>query len=237
MKFSVEDKVFETLDNVCFAVVVAHGLDNTTHNSKIQNLLKENILLCQTSLEGVNVKEIESVLCYREAFRKLNVNPNKYMCSIEALLTRISKGKGIPFINTAIDLGNAISLKYKIPIGAHDIDTVQEEITLRFSKEQDYFIPFGSTEVEPVDKNEIVYATGNSVRTRKWIWRQSEEGKITTQSKNIFFPIDGFSDTNKDNILLAQKELSDILKNELGCNVSIGWVDAKNKSFTVNCYC
>lgn len=237
MKFSVEDKVFETLDNVCFAVVVAHGLDNTTHNSKIQNLLKENILLCQTSLEGVNVKEIESVLCYREAFRKLNVNPNKYMCSIEALLTRISKGKGIPFINTAVDLGNAISLKYKIPIGAHDIDTVQGEITLRFSKEQDYFIPFGSTEIEPVDKNEIVYATGNSVRTRKWIWRQSEEGKITTQSKNIFFPIDGFSDTNKDNILLAQKELSDILKNELGCNVSIGWVDAKNKSFTVNCYC
>lgn len=232
MRFSVEDKVFETLDKVCFAVVVAHGIDNTTQNLKFQKLLEENMLLCQNSLEGVNVKEMESVLCYREAFRKLNVNPNKYMCSIEALLTRISKGKGVPNINTVVDLGNAVSLKYKVPIGAHDIDTIQDEITLRFSKEQDYFIPFGGTETEPLDKNEIVYAVDNSVRTRRWTWRQSEEGKITTQSKNIFFPIDGFSDTNMDNMLSAQKELRDILVQELGCNVSIGWVDAKNKSFT-----
>ncbi|MEC0237704.1 phenylalanine--tRNA ligase beta subunit-related protein [Paenibacillus kribbensis] len=234
MKFLVEDKVFETLDTVCFAVVIAHGIDNTVKNLKIQKLLEENMLLCQSSLEGVNVKEIESVLCYREAFRKLNVNPNKYMCSIEALLTRISKGKGMPNINTVVDLGNAVSLKYKIPIGAHDIDTMNGEMTLRFSEEQDFFLPFGSTEIESVDKNEIVYATGNSVRTRRWTWRQSEEGKITTQSKNIFFPIDGFSDTNMDNMLSAQKELGNMLKYELGCNVSIGWVDAKHKSFSIN---
>ena len=229
MKFLVEDKVFETLDTVCFAVIIAHGIDNTVQNLKIQKLLEENILSCQSSLQGLNGKEIESVLCYREAFRKLNVNPNKYMCSIEALLTRISKGKGMPSINAAVNLGNAISLKYKIPIGAHDIDTINEEIALRFSMEQDYFIPFGSTEKESVDKNEIVYAAGNSVRTRRWTWRQSEEGKITTQSKNIFFPIDGFSDINKDTVLSAQKELGSMLQYELGCNVSMGWVDAKNK--------
>lgn len=234
MKFSVEDKIFETLDTVCFAVVIAHGIDNSVQNLKIQKLLRENMLLCQSSLERVNVKEIEPVLCYREAFRKFNVNPNKYMCSIEALLTRISKGKGIPNINTAVDLGNTVSLKYKIPIGAHDLDTVNGEMTLRFSNEQDYFIPFGSTEAEPVDKSEIVYATGNSVRTRRWTWRQSEEGKITALSKNIFFPIDGFSDTNMDNMLSAQKELVNMLKYELGCNVSVGWVDAKNKSFSIN---
>ena len=234
MKFLVEDKVFETLDTVCFAVVIAHGIDNTVQNLKIQKLLEENILSCQSSLQGLNVKEIESVLCYREAFRKLNVNPNKYMCSIEALLTRISKGKGMPSINAAVNLGNAISLKYKIPIGAHDIDTINEEIALRFSMEQDYFIPFGSTEKESVDENEIVYAAGNSVRTRRWTWRQSEEGKITTQSKNIFFPIDGFSDINKDTVLSAQKELGSMLQYELGCNVSMGWVDAKNKVLCID---
>ena len=211
MIFSVEDKVFETLDTVCLAVVIAHGVDNTVHNLKIQKFLEENILLCQSSLKNINVKEIEAVLCYREAFRKLNVNPNKYMCSIEALLTRIAKGKGIPSINTIVDLGNAISLKYKIPIGVHDIDTMNGEMTLRFSKEQDNFIPFGCTEFEAVDKNEIVYAADNSVRTRRWTWRQSEEGKITTQSKNIFFPIDGFSDSNMDIMRSAQKELAHVL--------------------------
>lgn len=231
MKFSVEDKIFKKLNTVCFAVVAVYGVDNSTENANIQKRLEENIKLCQTSLEGVKVKEIESVLCYREAFRKININPNKYMCSIEALLTRISKGRGLPNINTIVDLGNAISLKYQIPIGAHDIDTMNRGISLRFSEEKDYFIPFGNTEKEAVDNGEVVYASGNSVRTRRWTWRQSEEGKITNQSKNIFFPLDGFSDVNKETILLAQQELADILKQEFDCDVSIGWVDITNQSF------
>jgi DNA/RNA-binding domain of Phe-tRNA-synthetase-like protein len=234
MKFSVDENIFKALDTVCFAVIIAHDIDNTMENPNIQKLLEENKRLCQSSLNEVNVKESESVLCYRNAFRNLHINPNKYMCSIEALLTRISKGKDIPNINTAVDLGNAISLKYKVPIGAHDLDTVNGEIALRFSQENDYFIPFGSTERESVDQNEVVYATGHSVRTRRWAWRQSEEGKITEQSKNIFFPIDGFSDVNMDRMLSAQKELCNLLKQELGCNVSTGWVDAKNPSFNIN---
>lgn len=234
MKFSVEDRVFETLDTVCFAVVIAHGVDNTAHNVKITKFLEENMLSCQSSLKDVKVKEIEPVLCYREAFRKLNINPNKYMCSIESLLTRIAKGKVIPSINTIVDLGNAISLKYKIPIGAHDIDTMNGEMALRFSKEQDKFIPFGCTEFESIDKNELVYAADNSVRTRRWTWRQSEEGKITTHSRNIFFPIDGFSDNNMDIMHAAQKELAHVLEYDLGCEVNVAWVDAKNKIYNTS---
>jgi len=85
-----------------------------------------------------------------------------------------------------------------------------------------------------VDINEVVYASGNSVRTRRWTWRQSEEGKITAQTNNIFFPIDGFSDTNMDNMVSAQKDLCNLLKQELGCNVSIGWVDSKTRSFSID---
>ncbi|WP_418889350.1 phenylalanine--tRNA ligase beta subunit-related protein [Porcincola intestinalis] len=47
----------------------------------------------------------------------MNINPNKYFCSIEALFTRIAKGKGVPHINPVVDLGNAISLKYTLPMG------------------------------------------------------------------------------------------------------------------------
>lgn len=125
-------------------------------------------------------------------------------------------------------------MKYKIPIGAHDISTVNGEMALRFSSANDYFIPFGSTEIEQVDPDEVVYASGNSVRTRRWIWRQSEEGKITTESKQIFFPIDGFSNSNIDLMLNAQQELALLLQNELGCTVTTGWVDSMNTSFSIN---
>ena len=57
---------------------------------------------------------------YQEAFRALSINPNKHLCSIESLFTRITKGKGMPHINPIVDLGNAVSLKHTLSMSAHD---------------------------------------------------------------------------------------------------------------------
>ena len=53
----------------------------------------------------------------------------------------------------------------------------------------------------------MVYAIGQQVRTRRWTWMQSENGKITSASTDIFFPIDGFTDFNRERVLAAQDEL------------------------------
>ena len=58
----------------------------------------------------------------------------------------------------------------------------------------------------------MVYAVGQQVRTRRWTWRQSEHGKITADSSDIFFPIDGFTDFNGENVIKAQTELDSLLK-------------------------
>ena len=163
----------------------------------------------------------------------MNMNPNKFMCSIEALLTRIAKKKGIPAINPLVNLGNAVSLKYKVPIGAHDLDSTDEDLYVRCAQAGDRFIPFGETASEPVETGEIVYAAGHSVRTRRWIWRQSELGKITADTGRVLFPIDGFSSANRSQLLAAQAELAALLKQYFNCDVQTGWVDAANNSFSV----
>lgn len=56
------------------------------------------------------------------------------MCSIEALLTRIAKGKGFPHINAAVDLGNAVSIKHRLPMGAHDLDTIADGLDVRWRR-------------------------------------------------------------------------------------------------------
>ena len=35
----------------------------------------------------------------------MGINPNRYMCAIEALMTRIAKGQGMPAINTIVIWG------------------------------------------------------------------------------------------------------------------------------------
>lgn len=143
------------------------------------------------------------------------------MCSIEALLTRIAKGKGFPHINAAVDLGNAVSIKHRLPMGAHDLDTIADGVDVRLAEEGDTFIPFGSTEEEAPDVGEAVYACGHEIRTRRWTWRQSERGKITENTKAILFPIDGFSDVNTAEVQAAADELVALLKKYFGEGLEI----------------
>lgn len=227
MKFVVEKEIIEKLPNVCFGVVIAKGIDNTNEYPQIETLLNEGIQEAEERFRDKKVKEEADILPYREAFRTLGINPNKYMCSIEALFTRISKGKGMPHINPIVDLGNAVSLKYTLPLGAHDLNNV-DEIQVRLSQEEDTFLPFGSTIEEQPDMNEVVYAVNNQVRTRRWTWRQSEHGKIMETTKDVFFPIDGFIDFNKDKVIKARDVLSKHIQDIFGCETVVGFVDKDN---------
>ena len=233
MKFSVSSEVFEKLDNVCFGVIVAKGIDNSLVKNDIVEKLDQSIKDCEDKFKDTKVKELEGILCYRDAFKELGINPNKFMSSIEAMLTRTSKGKGLPNISPIVDLGNAVSLKYMVPLGAHDIDTLDGDIEVRFSKEGDSFIPLGTEETEILEDGELIYSAGDNVRTRRWIWRQSEQGKITNESKNIFFPIDGFTNKNYESVMSARDELASLLKEVFSCDVKVGFIDKNNTEFEI----
>ena len=128
--------------------------------------------------------------------------------------------------SSVVDLGNAVSLKYTLPMGAHDLGNGSEDICIRLAQPGDTFFPFGGEAGETPDSSEVVYAVGNQVRTRRWTWRQSEHGKITPESTDIFFPIDGFADFNREQVLAARDELQALVRSFFGCEVAIGFVDA-----------
>ena len=231
MKFIIQKEIFDKLDNLFIGVVVARGIDNSKEYKNISKLLDESLSLAENKYLDKKVKEEESVIPYREAFEKIGINPNKFQCSVEAMFNRISKGKRIPHINPLVDLNNAISLKYTLPMGTHDLSKSDLDIEMRYSREGDTFIPMGTDEKENVDMNEVVYAVGNNVRTRRWTWRQSTEGMIDENTNYVFFPIDGFKGFNDDKVVEAVEELKSILTSEFNCEVTSGYVDKDNPEF------
>lgn len=229
--FIIDKKVFDILPNYCVAIVEAIGIDNTIQNSNIELLLNKNIDKFHNNFVEKNIREIPNIQAYRDAFLKLNMNPNKYMCSIEALAKRVKKNNNLPHINSIVDLGNALSLKYQLAIGAHDIDKMNSDLEIRFSSSKDKFLGMGEHELEIMPNGELVYVSENIVKTRRWIWRQSDDGKITEKSSHIYFPIDGFSNINKEIMLKAQNELVDVIKTEFNCEIKIGFVDKEHNKF------
>jgi len=231
MKFFVTQDVFVKIPDAQFGLVSVKGADNHGSNAEIEALLQEGVKSCEALYSGKKVKNEPELQPYREAFRSIGVNPNRYMCAIEALMTRIAKGQGMPVINTIVDLGNSVSLKYRLPIGAHDLDTmIDGAFGVRVSEEGDTFLPFGAEEREPVAPGEVVYATGSHVRTRRWTWRQGNEGMITEETSHMLFIIDGF-DSNLDQIIEARKELAELAEKYLGGTVKTGLINKDSMEF------
>lgn len=231
MKFKVEDKVFEKLPNLYIGVVVAKNIDNTKDYPEVKQKLADSIKVAESRFLDKKVKEDQAIIPYREAFSQLGMNPNKFQCSVEALFTRISKGKKLPSINPLVDLNNAVSLKHTLPMGTHDLSRSSKDIEMRYARDGDTFVPMGSTEVETPDTGEVVYAVGDEVRTRRWAWRQSDYGKITPDTSYVFFPIDGFIGVNEKEVDEAAQELAKELEEVFKCKTVVGHVDASNPEF------
>ncbi len=232
MKFIVDEAVFKKLDDYYVGVVVAYNVNNFEPNADIANLFDEEVKKAFINLSDVNLKEHPQISLYRNAMQAVDINPNRFPCSIEAMLKRVQKGNSLPSVNAIVDLNNYISIKYMLPMGSHDIDALTGDIYVRFSKENDAFLPLGEEQEELLASGELVYSDDVRIRTRKWIHRQSNIGKINPESKNIFFPIDGFN-ANKDKILAASDELEKLLKQYFKCEVLTGFIDKNNREIII----
>lgn len=230
-RFIIDKAIFDKLPDYCVGVVAAEGLDNTVAQPALEGLLDRAAADFAAACKDVNIREIPSVKACREAFQALGMNPNKFMCSIESLMKRVQKTGALPHINTVVDLGNAFSLNFRLPMGAHDVDKMEGDMEIRFSTPADHFQPMGEEERETMPEGEPVYVSGNTVKTRRWVWRQSEDGKIGPESGHVFFPIDGFKGVNEEKVIEARDELARLLRDELGCKVLTGFVDRDNRSF------
>lgn len=231
MRFVVTKDIFGELPNMYVGVVIAKNVDNSKEYPEIEKMLKEEMSVAQKKFKDVKVKQDPQIVPYRKAFRQIGINPNRYPCSVEALFKRLSKGKNLPQINPLVDLNNALSMKYTLPMGTHTLDGVKEDIEMRLAEKGDTFEALGSDKIESPDKGEVVYAVGHEVRTRRWTWRQSKFGMITPETKTVFFPIDGFSNFNKEKVDQAAKDLEKKLTSIFHCQTERGYVDQKHPIF------
>ncbi|WP_371363883.1 hypothetical protein SRRS_47720 [Sporomusa rhizae] len=192
MRYSVDTSVFEINPNIKFGILIGKNIRNSETTPGDEGKLRDAERRMRENFRADQVRELPNVLLYREFMTNAGINPNKFPPSVEAMFKRILKGGTLPIINAVVDLCNAVSIARTISLGAHDLKDIQEDLEVRFAGEGDRFLPFGATEYENVDKGELIFTSGNTVQTRKWIWRQSELGKTAIDSKDIFFQLVGF---------------------------------------------
>ncbi len=81
--------------------------------------------------EPKSVLESAPILATRSAYKALGKDPARYRGSAEALLRRVIAGKGLPHINSVVDVINLISGESRLPIGLYDSAHIQGDIVFR----------------------------------------------------------------------------------------------------------
>lgn len=230
MFFRVDKKIANVQDGIYTGIVVAYGLNNLNSCTQTTTLLKSVVEETARKIEGQNIKNLETLNIYRDAMKSLGVNSSKFPCSIEAILARISKKGEFPSISPIVDLGNYISVKYNVPVGVHDIDSLGDDLCVRLATLDDCKEESNQYDSDKIVEGEPVYAVGRSVRTRRWLWRQMPAGRVTETSTNFIFPIDGFVG-NKDIIDAACDELVALIHEIFNVEAENGRITSEELEF------
>ena len=216
MRFTIQKELFDLLPDLTIGMVVALGLDNTRPSEGVDVLFARAIEEIRRTFSTDKAQDHPRIKPWRTAFSKLNISGSKFPSSIESMTRRVLKGDPIPKINPLVDLYNSLSLKYLVPMGGHDLDTLEGNIHLRFAEGWEPFTPMGGGETITVPKGELVYRDDREVLTRNWVWRQCEKDKVTERTKNVFIPIDVLGEVGRERANEILQELSLLLPKFLG---------------------
>ena len=71
------------------------------------------------------IKHISGIEATRRVYKACGKDPSRYRPSNEQLVRRILQGKELWTVNTAVDIGNLVSIDYGYSVGCFDYDKIQ----------------------------------------------------------------------------------------------------------------
>jgi len=134
-----------------------------------------------TSSEG-NFPEIQA---WRRVFSRMGLAPTQYRCASESLLRRFRKDKSLPPIHPLIDLCNAISLAFAIPIAVFDTSKITESVEVRYARGSEVYPAFSGEDEYP-EPGEVIFADeAGKAHARRWTNRQSRYSAVGNDTTRV----------------------------------------------------
>ncbi|MFZ4857164.1 MAG: B3/4 domain-containing protein [Desulfuromonadaceae bacterium] len=212
MKYTVQPEVFELNPDLCFGIIVARAIKNSETTAEETARLRNAEQRARETIPEAELKSQPIITGYRLVMERAGINPNKFQNSMEAMMKRVLKGGQLPTINSLVDLCNAVSIENQVSLGGHALEDIHDDLSVRFTRGNERFLPFGAEDYEPVEAGELVFTSGDVVQTRKWVWRQSELGKMTLDTKGVFFQLVGFDDAPGSPLMRALDSLEEVVR-------------------------
>lgn len=222
-KFVAEDSFWDLFPNAVIGIVVVRGMKPATAVPAedvlaIEQLLDRANTTAERWLTSDTISENAPVKAWRDAYRAFKTKKGA-RCSIENLLKRVLKGKPVGSIAPAVDIYNAVSLTYALPVGGEDINAFVGDLRLRVCEGGDAFLPLGEDADDPTLPGELAYVDDAGAVCRCWNWRDGQRTALDDDSRDAFLAIECVEPDRVEDCRAAIDELARLLERYLDATV------------------
>ena len=170
MYFRHSSDIWRDYPELVPGVLFAEGI---TRDVSVGSRVAKFNAIAESRLANTSEGELPEIQAWRRAFSRMGLKPTQYRCAAESLLRRFKREKSLPQIHPLIDLCNAISLAFAIPVAVFDVSAIAEYVEVRYAAGDERFVTF-SGETEHPDAHEVIFAdNAGRAHARRWTNRQS----------------------------------------------------------------
>ena len=213
IRFQYDDTVVKRFPSIRAGVVHASGLINNGSPTALTEICGDAQMAALQRVETLPLIEMPSIRAWRDVFHSLGVKPTKHRVAVEALLRRVHKGGTVPSINTLVDIGNVIALRYALPVAVFDLAAIEGVLSVKFAKGTESFLELGADEPSSPENGEVVFVDEQgTVAARRWCWRQSATSAAKAETEDALFVIEGHHESASDDATLAANDLCRLIQ-------------------------
>lgn len=179
MHFQHSREIWRDFPELVPGIVFAEGI---TPAVPVDGPVAEFTARARSRLAERTESELPEIQAWRRSFTRMGLKPTQYRCASEALLRRFRKEGALPQLHPLIDVCNAVSLAFAIPVAVFDVSKITGSIEVRYAAGDEDYQTF-SGQVEHPAPDEVIFADqARQVHARRWTNRQSGLSAVQTST-------------------------------------------------------
>jgi DNA/RNA-binding domain of Phe-tRNA-synthetase-like protein len=156
--------------------------------------------IASSRLAEVTESELPEIQAWRRAFARMGLKPTQYRCASEALLRRLRKEGTLPQLHPLVDVCNAASAAFAIPVAVFDVAKITGQLEVRYASGDEDYLTF-SGQTEHPGPHEVIFADeAGQVHARRWTNRQSGRSAVQDSTAAVLIVAEAMHDSASSDV-------------------------------------
>jgi DNA/RNA-binding domain of Phe-tRNA-synthetase-like protein len=208
MYFAHSADLWSDFPELAAGVVCATGLAAPADPARLDARISGYHRAAADRLAGGTASEFPEIQAWRRAFARMGLKPTQYRCASEALLRRFAKDGTVPRVHPVVDLCNAVSMAYAVPVAVLDLARVAAPLVVRHARGDETYDTFAGGTEHPEPREVIFADAGGRAHARRWTNRQSGYSAVRESTSTVLVVAEAMHGTGPADVAKLTAEIA-----------------------------